>query len=169
MAPKALIYFHLGSSILYCRDEDNIEKSENPAGQAMEEARIKENNRKIRPLIFLSLAIVTPLGFLCKFYRGPGYGWFNDYGGGILYELFWCLAFFLIWPRKSGILPICAGVFIGTSILELLQLISHPALEYIRSNFVGRTLIGSSFSFLDIPHYLVGCIIAWGLMKAINH
>jgi len=116
----------------------------------------------------LVLTIVTPLGFLCKLYRGPGFIWFNDYGGGIFYELFWCFAFFLIWPRKSATLRICSGVFIGTTILEFLQLISNPALEYIRSGFIGRTLIGSSFSLLDIFYYLVGCVIALGWLRALS-
>jgi len=134
----------------------------------MEAARIRESDRKIQLMILLSLIIITPLGFLCKLYRGPGYGWFNDYGGGIFYGLFWCLAFFLIWPRKRAILPICVAVFTGTTILEFLQLVSHPSLEYIRDAFIGRIIIGSSFSLLDIPYYLIGCIVATGLMKAIS-
>jgi len=129
---------------------------------------MRENEYKLRMTILLSLAIITPLGFLCKFYRGAGFNWFHDYGGGVFYELFWCFAFFLIWPRKIAALRICVGVFIGTTILEFLQLFSHPALEYIRSGFIGRTLIGSSFSLLDILYYLVGCVIALGWLMAIS-
>lgn len=129
---------------------------------------MKDIGLNTRYQALLSLAIITPLGFLCKFYRGPGFIWFNDYGGGIFYELFWCFVFFLIWPRKNATLRICTGVFIGTTILEFLQLLSHPALEHIRSGFIGRTLIGSSFSLWDIPHYLVGCIIGLGWLRAIS-
>ena len=52
--------------------------------------------------VLLSLLFMLPLGFASKFYRGPGAWWFNDYAGGLLYEVFWCLAAAFVWPRASG-------------------------------------------------------------------
>jgi len=143
-------------------------KNSKTTDEQIKKSGMKDIQLNTRFQALLSLTIITPLGFLCKFYRGPGFIWFNDYGGGIFYELFWCFAFFLIWPRKSATLRICGGVFIGTTILEFLQLFSHPTLDYIRSGFIGRTLIGSSFSLLDIPHYLIGCVLALGWLRAIS-
>ena len=45
--------------------------------------------------VAVSLLVVTPLGFAFKFYSGPGNWWFNNYGAGVLYEIFWVLLAFL--------------------------------------------------------------------------
>jgi len=50
----------------------------------------------------LSLLVVTPLGFAFKFYPGPGNWWFNNYGAGLLYEIFWILLAFLFFPSKRS-------------------------------------------------------------------
>ncbi|MDY7038808.1 MAG: DUF2809 domain-containing protein [Thermodesulfobacteriota bacterium] len=110
---------------------------------------------------FLSLLVITPLGFACKFYPGPGHGWFNNYGAGLLYEIFWILLAFLFFPlRKSAnVIPIC--VFVITCILEFLQLWHPPFLEAIRSSFLGSALIGTTFVWWDFPHYVLGCLVGW--------
>jgi len=59
----------------------------------------------IRKYVGVSLLIVTPLGFLFKFYAGPGKWWFNNYGAGLLYEVFWILIIFLFIPRRSDMGP----------------------------------------------------------------
>ena len=93
--------------------------------------------------------------------------WFRDYGGGVLYEIFWCLALFLFWPRKRNITKIALGVFAITCFLEVLQLWHPSFLQHIRSTFVGRTLIGTTFVWWDFPHYVLGCFIGWLWMKGI--
>jgi len=116
--------------------------------------------------LLLSLIIVTPLGFATKFYTGPGELWLNNYGGGILYEIFWCLMILLFCPASSP-LKIAIVVFIATSFLETLQL-WHPAfLEWIRKSFIGRTLIGTDFVWWDFFYYIIGCIIGYLWLKAI--
>jgi len=109
----------------------------------------------------ISLLVVTPLGFLFKFYSGPGQWWFNDYGAGLLYEIFWILFFFFIFPGKKSTRNIPLFVFLITSALEILQLFHPPVLEQIRSSFFGKALIGTTFVWWDFPHYAVGCIIGW--------
>ena len=117
--------------------------------------------QKLRFLTIASLIIVTPLGFLSKFYRGPLDWWFNDYGGAILYEIFWCLFFFLLIPKRQAIAKISIWVFIVTCILEILQLWHPPFLQAIRATFWGRTLLGTTFVWWDFPHYAIGCAIGW--------
>ncbi len=121
---------------------------------------------RLRLWLLLSLGIITPLGFAAKFYRGLGQGWINNSAVGVLYEIFWCLFLFFFWPRKEWLrkewlAKICIGTFIVTSLLELLQLWHPPFLEQVRANFIGRTLIGTTFAWLDFPHYLLGCILGW--------
>ena len=120
-----------------------------------------------RRLIFLCLLIVIPLGLLTKFYKGPAEAWFNNYAGGTLYELFWCLAAVLVWPRMSG-WRIALWIFIVTSALEFTQLWQTPLLESIRSTFIGRAFIGTSFSWLDFPHYALGCMMGWTCIQGLR-
>jgi len=121
-----------------------------------------------RKLIFLSLCIVIPAGFLFKFYLGPAHKWFNDYGAAVMYEIFWCMFIFLFLPHKKAATKIAVGVFVVTSLLEILQLWQPPLLQQARSTFFGAALIGTTFVWWDFPHYLLGCFIAWLWMRTLS-
>ena len=109
---------------------------------------------------FLWLLAVTLAGLATKFYQGPFHSWVNNSAGGILYVIFFCLLSSLIFPGARSVM-IALAVFTGTSLLEILQL-WHPVwLESIRNSFAGAILIGSTFSWLDFPHYAIGSLIAW--------
>ena len=130
--------------------------------------------------ILFSLCVVTPSGFLFKWYNGPGRWWFNDYGAGVLYEIFWCLVLLLLspgsqtqnsalggQPTSKSTIRIAVGVFAVTCVLEVLQL-WHPAfLEKIRATFLGSALIGTTFVWWDFPHYALGSFIGWLWMRTI--
>ena len=90
----------------------------------------------IHTRVTLSLLVVTPLGFAFKFYSGPGNGWFNNYGAGVLYEIFWILLAFLFFPSKRSANVIPVYVFLITCILEFLQLWHPSFLEVTRSSFL---------------------------------
>ena len=115
----------------------------------------------IRKYALLSLLLVIPLGFLFKFYSGPARWWFNDYGVGILYVIFWVLLIFLLFPHEKAANRIPLWVFLLTSALEVTQLWHPVILEKVRSHFLGSTLVGTSFTWWDFPHYAVGGIIGW--------
>jgi hypothetical protein len=115
----------------------------------------------IQTKVVLSLFIIIPLGFAFKFYSGPGHGWFNNYGAGLLYEIFWILLASLFFPSKHSANVIPVYVFAMTSILEFLQLWHPPFLEMIRSSFLGSALLGTTFVWWDFPHYILGCLIGW--------
>ena len=121
-----------------------------------------------RKWIFAALLIVTPAGFLFKRYSGPGHLWFNNYGAGVMYEIFWCLLIFLFRPQKEAAAKIAIAVFLVTCILEILQLWQPPFLQQLRSTFLGGALLGTTFIWWDFPHYLLGCLIALLLMRAIS-
>ena len=121
-----------------------------------------------RRWILLSLCIVTPAGFLFKSYTGPAHTWFNNYGAGLLYEVFWCLVVFFFMPSKKKATTIAISVFVITSILEILQLWQLPVLNELRRSFCGRALLGTTFVWWDFPHYALGCFIAWLWMRALS-
>ena len=60
-------------------------------------------------------------------------------------------------PEVRGTVSLIAAlVFAVTAFLEFTQL-WHPAfLIPVRENFLGRTLIGNSFTWSDFPYYLAG-------------
>lgn len=116
----------------------------------------------------MSLSLVTVAGFLFKFYIGSSQKWFNEYGAGVCYEIFWCLFFFLIFSKRKDITKIAVYVLIVTCILETLQLWHPVFLQAIRSTFLGKALLGTTFVWWDFPHYVVGCLIGWVWMRSIS-
>jgi hypothetical protein len=117
--------------------------------------------------VILTLLVVTPLGFAFKFYSGPDNWWFNNYGAGVLYEIFWILLAFLFFPSKRSGNLIPVYVFVITCILEFLQLWHPPFLQEFRSHFLGSALIGTTFTRWDFPHYVLGCLLGWGWIRFI--
>ncbi len=115
----------------------------------------------------ISMLIIVPPGVYSKFYRGQAENWVNNSLGGVLYVIFWCLFAFLFLSNTKP-WKIAAVVFVITCFLEFLQLWDPPLLEFLRSNFVGRTILGTSFTWLDFPYYLVGCGIGWLWMKSLQ-
>jgi hypothetical protein len=118
--------------------------------------------------VLVALFIVTPAGLLSKSYSGTGHKWFNEYGGGVLYEVFWCLVIFFFAPKRKYATTIAVAVLLITCILETLQLWQPLFLQQARSSFLGRTLLGTTFVWWDFPHYVLGCFIGWLCMRAIS-
>lgn len=123
----------------------------------------------MRVRLLCALAVVTPLGFATKLYAGPGASFVRFYAGGIVYEIFWILAVLALRP---GLPPrrVAAWVFVATCALEVLQLWHPPLLEAVRATFLGRALIGSTFSGWDFAAYAVGCGLGlWGVHRLGYH
>ena len=108
----------------------------------------------------ISIGITVPVGFFTKSYRGPAQPWVNDSLGGLFYAVFWCLVAYLFADRLKPWV-IAVSVLIATCFLECLQLWHPPFLEYPRGFFIGRTVLGTSFSWLDFPYYIIGGLIGW--------
>ncbi len=123
--------------------------------------------KKFRIVILLSILVITSLGFASKFYTGSYAKWFNNSLGGFLYEVFWCLvlSFILI---KTEPWKIALSVFIITCILEFLQLLHPVLLEIIRSSFIGRTIIGTTFVPSDFIYYILGSLTGWIILNKIR-
>jgi len=123
--------------------------------------------KKFRIVILLSILVIASLGFTSKFYTGSYAKWFNNSLGGFFYEIFWCLviSFILV---KAKPWKIASSVFIVTCILEFLQLWHPVLLEIIRSSFIGRTIIGTTFVQSDFIYYMIGSLAGWILLNKIR-
>ena len=121
-----------------------------------------------RGLTAFWIVLITAAGFGLKAYSGPGQGWPNNYGAGVFYEVFWILILYFFWPASATLRIAPFGIFAATSVLEFLQLSDAPLLEKIRETFLGRTLIGTDFVWLDFPHYVLGCILGGLLIQYIQ-
>ena len=119
-------------------------------------------------LVFLSIFLVVPIGLYSKYYQGIGSVWVNDYGAAIWYEVFWCLLAFYFFSSQKAIKLIPIYVFIITCLLEILQLWNPPILALIRSHILGKLLLGTTFSWWDFPHYIIGCLLGWLWLKFID-
>ena len=115
----------------------------------------------------ISLVVIVPLGFYSKFYAGPAAAWVNNSLGGVFYEVFWCLLISLsLDTARPGV--VAAFVLIVTCCLEFLQLWHPPFLALLRSTFIGRTILGTSFTWSDFPYYFLGCGIGWLWMRQLQ-
>ncbi len=119
---------------------------------------------QLRLRVVLLLVLIVPLGFATKFYPGAGHQWVNNHFGGFLYEIFWILVLFFIFPGSRA-RSIAAIVFFTTCALEFLQLWHPPFLEWARSFFIGRTILGSFFTWYDFPWYLLGSLSGYLILK----
>lgn len=122
---------------------------------------------KYRLLIILTLIVIVPIGFLTKFYSGPAELWVNNSLGGLFYEIFWCLVFAFIFPSTKPS-KIAFWVFCITCTLEFFQLWHPPFLEILRSNFIGRTILGNSFNWNDFPYYIIGSSLGYAILTILH-
>jgi len=122
---------------------------------------------KQRLLIILLLIVIVPIGFFTKFYSGPAQDWISNSVGGLFYEIFWCLVLYFLFP-KTRILLLAMIVFLTTCFLEFMQLWHPSFLEYLRNNFIGRTILGNAFNWMDFPYYIVGSFLGYVLLKFIS-
>ena len=109
--------------------------------------------------ILVVLLVITPLGLATKCYSGAGQQWVHDYAGDILYTMFWYFLCILMFPQtRPAFMSLL--VFFFSVFVELSQLSDATQLLWLRQFFVGRTLVGVSFSFTDIGYYYLGSQLA---------
>ena len=115
--------------------------------------------------LVLVLLAVTPLGLGLKFcYHGPCATWAHDYVAGVLYEVFWVALLCLAASRLSSAMA-SMGVFVGTCLLEVLQLWHPRWLEACRRTLLGAMILGTSFDWFDFPHYVLGAGLGYLLVR----
>jgi hypothetical protein len=124
--------------------------------------------KKHRIHLFVILCLLVPIGLGTKFYAGPFEAWIHSFAGDILYPVFWMFLIFFIKPKWP--VPSVSGiVFLSCTLVEISQLFSTPGLQELRSTFIGRTLFGTHFVFMDILYYAVGCLFGAFTYHRIKH
>jgi len=106
------------------------------------------------------LFLLVPIGLGTKFYKGNNYFWINNSFSDVLYEIFWSVLLYLLIPRLKIFYNLIV-IFIATSIIEFLQLVKTPFLLELRSSFLGKTLLGTTFVPMDFVYYAIGCILSF--------
>ena len=123
---------------------------------------------KRRAIACVLIPLVVGFGLCCKYYRGFGSDWVNNWGpASVAYELLLMLIVFAVVPRCDAVIRIAIGVLVVTCLLEFLQLWHPDWLEAIRSTLVGRLALGTTFSWWDFPAYVVGCALGVLLLRSI--
>ena len=114
----------------------------------------------------LLILVVTVLGFGSKFAVHNSY--LNNNLAGVWYVVFWILVLGWFFPGRFRPITVALAVLVATSGLECLQLVNPPPLAWARSFLLGRILLGTSFSWWDFPHYLLGAIIGYTLLAGLH-
>lgn len=121
---------------------------------------------KYRIAVLISLIIILPLGYMIRFH-GTAPEWLNDSFGSIAYQIFWILLIALFFPSASPVWT-AVGVCLASCLIELLQLWHPPFLEAIRKTFLGRLILGNTFTWSDFPSYFIGSCVGWVWMQALR-
>ena len=91
----------------------------------------------------------------------------QDIGGSLAYQILLMLVLAFIWPRLS-LLKCAVGVFAFSSSLEFLQRWQSPILMEIRAIWIGRVILGTTFTWSDFPPYALGCLIGWVVLRCLR-
>ncbi len=109
------------------------------------------------------LVLLVPAGFGAKAYEGAGSELMNNSLAGSLYVVFWCVALFGLFPAINALVNVVSVLSI-TSAIEFLQLWKTPLLDSVRDTFLGKTLLGTTFSPSDFAYYLIGAVAGFLLL-----
>ena len=107
--------------------------------------------------------LVVPLGLWLRF-SAPVPEWLRDGSGGVLYVLFWMLAFLVVNPDTPSS-RLAVTVFIATCGVEFSQAVHVEWLERLRATLVGRLILGTTFRWGDFPPYGMGAMLGWLLVR----
>ena len=125
----------------------------------------KETLRLDRRLAILVciLSVVLCLGY--AWFRKDLPGWWRRSGGGIPYTLFFVTFFFTLSPKRR-LLEIVTCLAVGWSCAaEFLQLWQPEWLMEFRATPFGAALLGSSFTWSDIPPYFIGGALGYLVLR----
>jgi hypothetical protein len=117
--------------------------------------------------VMLGLTLLAaPAGYAVRFAAGVP-EWLRNIWGNVAYEMFWIFGFAAVFP---AVLPrgIALTVCLVTFGLEFLQLSQHPLLVAARSTLPGRLVLGNGFTWVDLPQYVLGSVIAWAIANWIR-
>ena len=108
----------------------------------------------------LAATVCVPLGLGLKGASTGGLPpWVADHLAGSIYVLFWCFVVLALRPSSRAAVVISA-VVLATCGLEFLQLSDAEWLVTLQQHPLGGLLLGSTFSWIDLPFYALGGALA---------
>ena len=113
------------------------------------------------------MIIVAALGVLAKAFPTDEAIWISNHLAGTFYVVELSLILYLIFPDHLTF-SLVAVSFLLTSLVEFFQNWHPGFLEPVRASFIGHTILGSTFSWLDFPWYLAGAFLGWLLLQWIK-
>ncbi|TAK80871.1 MAG: DUF2809 domain-containing protein [Aquabacterium sp.] len=111
-----------------------------------------------RLLTNLAIAAVIALGLASRRWPWLLPAWLGKYPGDALWAtmVFFCFAWVL--PAASTLR--LAALALGTSwLVEFSQLVHAPWLDAVRDTAPGHLVLGSTFTWLDLPAYAAGVLL----------
>lgn len=120
----------------------------------------KVNYKAYRIALLISIVLIIPLGYSVRFATGLGLPLLQDIFGSLAYQvlLMFLIAFF--YPRVS-LVKLAVWVCVASCVGELLQLWQPPLLQAIRATWLGRIVLGNTFTVSDFPPYVMGSFLGW--------
>ena len=110
------------------------------------------------------LVVIAGLGFLSKLLPVFQGTWVSNNLSGLFYVTELCLVVYIVFPGNPAFVYSLLA-FLFTSVLEIFQLWHPTFLTSLRNSFLGHTILGSTFSWLDFPLYIGGAVLGWVLLK----
>ncbi len=91
----------------------------------------------------------------------------RPYGGDILVTILLCCLVRIVIPEKCRLLPL--WIFLFSVAVEFAQYFDFVTLLGLGDIEFFRILLGTSFAWLDIVCYGVGCVMFWGIETVLCH
>lgn len=89
----------------------------------------------------------------------------RPYIGDVLVTALLCSLCRVIWPKGIPALPVY--VFIFAALVEFAQYINLVKLLGLENNAFFSTIMGTTFSYIDLVCYAAGCILFWAAEKVV--
>lgn len=117
------------------------------------------NYKAYQHRLVIRLVLAAVLGIALKYYPGNYRDFFNNSLAGTAYVIFWCILFKILFIKSNNYILIII-VTSATCLLEFLQLWHPPLLEILRSCWLGKVVLGTTFCWKDFIYYFMGAVLA---------
>ena len=121
-------------------------------------------NKKLRLVYATSFIILLITEILIGLYVHDNF--IRPYIGDVLVTILLCCLCRTVFPRGIKALPIY--VFAFATMVEIAQYFEIVKILGLENNRLLSTIIGTSFSPIDLICYGVGCLIFWGAEKVLT-
>ncbi len=91
----------------------------------------------------------------------------RPYIGDVLVTILICCLYRTVFPQGTKALPVYVLIF--ATLVEIAQYVDIVKLLGLESNRFISTIVGTTFSYMDLLCYAVGCLIFWATESFLKH